>query len=388
MSPGADPLAATAMLRRHLGRVLAPTSGALCTAIHPADEMLTYPMQVLGRSAHDAVLEYFQVGHATFSLLTQVLEWLSTSWPRLGNLLDFAAGYGRVARFLATSGCAQVTVSDILPGAVEFQAEVLGVRGLPSNASPDRADLRGPYEFISVISLFSHLPEATFAGWLRRLTGALAPGGTMVFTTHGELAFAREAGTGLRSNGLVFHAASESAQLDRSSYGTTFVHPDHVRRLIAGLPHASLLAMVPHGLNEHQDVYVVGRDRPAPDVPLRLSPPPKVHVDEAERRADGTLHAAGWALDGWGREPVASVRLFAAERSLGPARLGGSRPDLARVFGSARAGEGGWSSGSHEPVAPADWLTALAVDAGGRRGFACRALSRPAATPHAERGAR
>ena len=374
MTLGADPLATTTALREVLGRVLSPTRVPLCAAIAPADEMLTYPMQVLGRSATDAVLEYFQVGNATFALLTQVLDWLGTSWSKVGRVLDFASGYGRVARFLAAAGCAEVTVADILAPAVEFQQRVLGVRGFVSTTRPERAPIGGPYDFVSVISLFSHLPEATFARWLQRLGEALAPGGVLVFTTHGEAAFAREGGKVLPASGFSFHRASESSQLDTAEYGTSFVHPRYVERLLARQKVLSLLAVVPHGLNDHQDLYVVGRGRVRPPTALQLVPVPRLCIDIAERRADGRVHAAGWALDGAGREPARSVAAFVGTDDLGPASIGHRRPDLVQVFRSESAAGGGWQLDAATGGDDAAWLTVLAEDARARRGFACRRL--------------
>jgi SAM-dependent methyltransferase len=374
MTAGPDPLAATTTLASHLGRILSRSAEPVCPAIHPADEMLTYPMQVLGRSATEAVIEYFQVGNATFSLLTQVLEWLDTSWPRVGSVLDFASGYGRVARFVAAAGCPRVTVADILAPAVAFQQQVLGVQGFVSTTSPDRTQLGGPYDFISVISLFSHLPEATFAGWLRRLTGALAPGGTLLFTTHGPAALAREGGQPLPARGFSFHRASESSQLDTSEYGTSFVHPDYVQRLLGKLRGTSLLAMVPLGLNDHQDVYVVGRGRTRPPAPLQLAPPPRICIDAAQRHPDGSVHANGWALDGTGHQPVRSVTGYLGDHCLGGATLGLARPDLVPVFHSDRAADGGWRLDNPTATPPATWFTALAEDDRGRRGFAYRPL--------------
>lgn len=373
MSPAADSLAATAVLREHLGRVLAPSTTPVCPAIDPTDEMLTYPIQVLGRSATDAVLEYFQVGNATFSLLSQVLDWLGTDWARVGSVLDFASGYGRVARFLAAAG-ARLTVADIVAPAVEFQRRELGVAGFLSTTQPERAPIGGPHDFISVISLFSHLPATTFTQWLQRLGAALAPGGVLLFTTHGEAAFAREGGKRLPPNGFSFHRASESKRLDTAEYGTSFVHPQYVERLVAAQKGLSLLAVVPHGLNDHQDVYVVGRDRARPATTLQLVPVPKVCIDVAERRTDGSVHAAGWALDGTGREPAPSVRLFAGAAALGAAALGQPRPDLVPVFQSARAAAGGWQIAADAGAVGDGWVTAVAEDGRGRRGFACRHL--------------
>ena len=369
-----DPIAATAALRQHLGQIVTTSTAGICPAIHADDEMFTYPIRVLGRSAAESVVEYFQVGSATFAMLTQTLAWLGRSWPRVGRVLDFASGYGRVSRFLARAGCAQVVISDILAPAVAFQRQALGVTGFVSASRPDEVDLQGPYDFIAVISLFSHLPRPTFAGWLARLCTALAPGGAMLFTTHGEMAYAQSTKQKLAPSAFIFHRASESERLGKSEYGSTFVHPSHVQALIAKMPSISLLGFVPHGLNDHQDVFVVGRQCQTPREPLRFVPIPKVCIDVAERGSDGSLRAAGWALDGPCRAPVRAVTLFLGNQLAIAAEIGQARPDLVSVFRSERASAGGWQATARLPEPTPAWLTALAEDEQGLRGFCCRPL--------------
>ncbi|MBK6510564.1 MAG: class I SAM-dependent methyltransferase [Haliea sp.] len=132
-------------------------------------------------------------------------------------MLEFASGYGRFTRHLARfPGADKVTVSDVMPGAVEFAVEKFGVSGFSSSAEPADVYFPRQYECIFVLSLFSHLPRATWGPWLQRLYSAVEPGGSLVFTTHGD-GFAKRNGVGLDSEGFFFVATSESDHLkDRS----------------------------------------------------------------------------------------------------------------------------------------------------------------------------
>jgi Methyltransferase domain len=152
--------------------------------ISPDDRMFQYLLYIM-LSYRDAVAEYFASGAQVLG----VIEALSAArFGSLGNvdaLLDFAAGHGRVGRYLVRRmDGANVWVADIKPGAVQFQASQFGVNGLISSARPEdfRPDRR--FDIIFVASLFSHLPRETFHGWLRQLWGLLTDRGVLAFSAH------------------------------------------------------------------------------------------------------------------------------------------------------------------------------------------------------------
>lgn len=87
------------------------------------------------------------------------------------RILDFAAGYGRVVRFLATElpDCT-VAAADIHTQAVDFMTEhFTNIEVHPSTRDPKDLDIGEPYNFIYVLSLFSHLPPESFSDWLSML---------------------------------------------------------------------------------------------------------------------------------------------------------------------------------------------------------------------------
>ena len=206
--------------------------------------------------------DYLADGWRTLAELTLLLERAGRTLTGCAQVLEFASGHGRFTRHLVKAlGAGRVTVSDVVPGAVAFSTRHFGVQGFVSTAEPAALRWPGRYELVFVLSLFSHLPRATWGAWLRRLWEAVAPGGALVFTTHGDFA-ARRAGVALDESGFHFVAASESTAIDAQEYGTAFTAPAFVQRQLEALaPRAARWSMAPAWFWAHQDAFVVERAR-------------------------------------------------------------------------------------------------------------------------------
>jgi hypothetical protein len=61
------------------------------------------------------------------------------------------------------------------------------VESILSTHEPDDLDIGGDYNFSFVLS-FSHLPDISFARWLKALYSMLSNGGVLLFTANGDLA--------------------------------------------------------------------------------------------------------------------------------------------------------------------------------------------------------
>jgi len=129
------------------------------------------------------VQEYFESGKTDAMKIEALLKKLGLS-PK-SNILEFAAGFGRVTRHL--THC-RLTASDIHGEAVHFLSEDIRVKAIPSATDPDAFAPDERFDFIFVLSLFSHLPATLFERWLARLALTLRPGGYLMFTTHGDFA--------------------------------------------------------------------------------------------------------------------------------------------------------------------------------------------------------
>ena len=251
-------LAAHNLIERHgLPGAFAEWMGVNCE-IAPQDDIYRFfdghPTSV------NPLRDYFADGWRTLSELMLLLE--SVQQPLLGmdSVLEFASGHGRFTRHLAKAlGAGRLTVSDVVPDAVAFAGQTLGVPAILSTAAPEDLRLPRRYQLVFVLSLFSHLPRASWGRWLARLHEAVAPGGLLVFSTHGAEA-ARRAGVRLDGAGFFFAPSSESSAIDAQEYGTAFTDEAFVRTRIAELPGAPVpLRFAPTWFWHHQDAWVLAR---------------------------------------------------------------------------------------------------------------------------------
>ena len=239
----------------------------LCDAsleVHADDDMYKYGLDVIG-SRDLTTMAYFRAGLSVHDTATQLARWWFGDLDRISAWLDFAAGYGRSTRFLAEDlGPDRVWIGEIQADAVDFQEATFGVHGLRSAADPDELRCDRRFDVVFVASLFSHLPERTFARWLGRLYDLLSDDGVLIFSVHdGSI---RTADVEMPEAGIAFVAASEVAELDTADYGVTFVTEPFVRRAVLAATGRDEVWRLPRALCFEQDVYVVGR-RPAPAAP-------------------------------------------------------------------------------------------------------------------------
>ena len=226
--------------------------------IDPADDVFAF---FNGHGTWSSPLrDYLADGWRTLAELALLLERAGRTLMDCAQVLEFASGHGRFTRHLVKAlGAERVTVSDVVPGAVAFSSMNFGVQGFVSTSRPAELTWPARYDLVFVLSLFSHLPRATWGAWLGRLWEAVAPGGVLVFTTHGDFA-ARRAGVELDESGFHFVAASESTAIDVQEYGTAFTSPAFVQAQIEALaPRATRWSTQPAWFWAHQDAFVVER---------------------------------------------------------------------------------------------------------------------------------
>ncbi|CAN7224834.1 class I SAM-dependent methyltransferase [Acidovorax sp. LjRoot129] len=209
-------------------------------------------------SSRNPLRDYLADGWRTLSELMLLLEAVDQPLLKTERILEFASGHGRFTRHLVKAvGAQKVAVSDVVPSAVEFATGTFGVDGFLSASTPEQVKWPAQYDLVFVLSLFSHLPKATWTRWLTKLYEAVAPGGLLVFSTHGIKA-ANFDHVSLDDDGYFFAASSESNAIDEQEYGTTFTSEAFVLGRIAETMGAdTLVHKVPVHFWNHQDAYVL-----------------------------------------------------------------------------------------------------------------------------------
>ena len=209
-------------------------------------------------SSLNPIRDYLADGWRTMSELVLLLEEVGHPLLKTQSVLEFASGHGRFTRHLVKAlGASRVVANDVVVDSVEFSRKTFGVEGFVSPSVPEQVQWDKKHDLVFVLSLFTHLPASTWSRWLKCIYDMVAPGGVLVFTTHGAEAVFKQNVT-LDENGYFFVASSESNAIDGQEYGTTFTSEAFVRARIAEtLPEARLLKVAERQFWHHQDAIVI-----------------------------------------------------------------------------------------------------------------------------------
>lgn len=208
---------------------------------------------------------YFGVGLDALRSIDEALT--KAGLTEVRRVLDLPCGYGRVMRFLVGRfPTAELTACELDRKAVDFCVRHFGARPLYSHPDFDTLDTNASFDLIWCGSLATHLDAEPTRALLRLFRRALAPGGLVLFTTHGDFVARRlptkDFDYGLtdeqiaRITGLYARAGHAYTDYpDRESYGISLTSPAWVReqaRETGGLREVYFKA---RGWDEHQDVY-------------------------------------------------------------------------------------------------------------------------------------
>jgi SAM-dependent methyltransferase len=214
---------------------------------------------------------YGWVGRSALACIDRALGDAGRTRADVHACLDFACGYGRELRYLVPA-FERVDACDVVDDALGFCASAFGVTTFRSTHEFELLRFPRGYDLIWVGSLFTHLDAAPFGTLVRVLTGALSPGGLLVFTTHGDFSLDHLAtydadtpdpavvAATYRRDGFFF---APYVGGDRH-YGLSLASPDFVQRTSreASQGQLELVRFEPTGWADHQDVHVFRRVAP------------------------------------------------------------------------------------------------------------------------------
>jgi hypothetical protein len=229
--------------------------------ISPDDMLFDFLVRAVFPTTHpNAVDAYFTGGQDCARRFAALCREHLQSEPT--TVLEFASGYGRVARHAkhvlpATSW----TCSDVHARAVVFNADRLGLASFISPSRPEGWTVEHKFNVVFALSFFSHMPDATFMPWLERLFSTVEPGGILVFTTHGAISLRNMKAGGLDADfdkdGFYWNTNSDQRDIDSTDYGTSAATLGYVQRASQSLPEAELIRFQQAFWWSHQDLYVV-----------------------------------------------------------------------------------------------------------------------------------
>jgi SAM-dependent methyltransferase len=328
---------------------------AVDTTIHPRDEMLLHDLE-----DHDwdfALTSYFLRGLETMSVHSQLLAHFLDGGRDI-DMLDFAAGFGRVTRFFAAYHTPRrVIASDIQAEAVEFQRSQFGVEAYLSSNNPSEFNLRRTVRCVVALSFFSHVPPARFEEWLAALAKPLDADGILIFSVHDESlldASHRDA------SGITFERTSESDRLDPADYGTTWVSEDYVRGAVASSCARRSVARFPRGLASFQDVYVVHDGKQAGTFDFDQGP---FGFASIARLFGDELHLVGWASHRNPARRVAAIVIELQRDIVARVESFFPRRDVVEHLGDDRHLHSGWHARLRIPARASHQTDVLIVKA-------------------------
>ncbi len=244
-------------------RKYAAETGAVTAEVHPSDHIFNWLLtNPVFDSPDSAVAYYFNDGKKSAHKVKRLIERFAVDSER-PRLLEFASGYGCVSRHLLNAiPQLDLTSCDIHPEAIAFlKQNIPGTSQLQSEHKPGDFAPGPNYDYVFALSFFSHMPRATWSVWLGRLYAAVKPGGFLAFTTQGEGSRQYHGDPTVPDDGFWFSAQSEQVDLDVNEYGQTIVTPSFVVPEIAAIDSARLVGLDLRGWWEHQDLYVVRKER-------------------------------------------------------------------------------------------------------------------------------
>ena len=238
----------------------------LNVSISKNDVMFHVELVNSGGSVQRAFLDYFLGGLYGLDILKKLSEVKFGGLSKADAVLDFACGYGRISRFLLTELPAEkVWVSDVRHQGVDFQKETFGFNGVYSSFTPSEFDPQQTFDAIFVGSLFSHLDEEPFLGWLRKLFDCLSDRGFLALSVHDISLNTSKKGENFTfrdsSEDIVFSEIEDSID-DGGAYGTAYVSEARMHDFMKKMDiDPARCVRIPKAFGGLQDVYVISRDK-------------------------------------------------------------------------------------------------------------------------------
>lgn len=337
-----------------------------CRPLPRRDEM--FFKAILPNYEHDVSIAAFKFVESTmryYDAWRQVVDGALGGVAKVGTVLDFASGWGRLTRVLEQHlAPSQIFVSDIYHDAVAWQAEIFGVTAIPSAPDPAQLAYAGRHDLVFVGSMYSHLPTELFHAWLAKHWSLLTPRGVLAFSVHDVALLPGDAQPD--ASGLTYLRFSESGTLDADIYGMAYVTEGFVGEAIDRLAPGLSWRRFPKAAYENQDLYVVG----APGVDLSglsVAATPMGGLERMTHLTNGDVELSGWAIERTPGHAIERIAVSAGERRVLEVVPDRERPDVLAAFPGAANAPVGWTLRLPRAEIPAGTMVRLQLE--GRTGL-------------------
>ena len=202
---------------------------------------------------------FLELGKRGYDAMIAALGAARVPPDRLGAVLDFGCGVGRVLRYWSEWQNLEVHGTDYYAEAIKWCRESLSFAQFDTNTleGPLRYET-GTFGLVYALSVFTHLPEALQREWFAELIRVLRPGGLLYFTTHGDW-YRDQLPAVQRAEYARGYLAVVGDDQPGTNFCGAFHPPSYVRRELIAACGASLVEFKPQGArgNPEQDSYLV-----------------------------------------------------------------------------------------------------------------------------------
>ena len=131
--------------------------------------------------------DWLESGELDARLIRELLARNGHKIERMGAILDFGCGCGRVIRCWSDLDRTEVHGADVDRAAIRWCKRNLPfVEAIRSDPLPPLPYPDERFDLVYALSVITHLPEQAGRDWLAELVRVLRPGGLLLFTVHGE----------------------------------------------------------------------------------------------------------------------------------------------------------------------------------------------------------
>lgn len=234
---------------------------SVITIIHDSDQMFTGSKE-----------RYFRCGKDAIKKICGIIN--TADSPPLTTILDFACGYGRVARYLrAAFPDVAITVSDVMEPAVAFCATTFSVYPHISSNNLDQVTItkgNTPQQFSLIWSgsLMTHFDEDQARNLIALFERHLNQDGLVIFTIHGRFMVNKY----LDGSWIYKISENKMKSLYESFYQGQYSYKDYdhmkgygisatslawLQEQITEFPSLRLVGLIERGWDNHQDIVAL-----------------------------------------------------------------------------------------------------------------------------------
>lgn len=216
----------------------------------------------------DSPAHYLSVGAGALNIIIATLQLAGIS--RIGSILDFGAGAGRVTRWLrAAFPDAAITVADLRKADIQFCAEKFGAKTWNVGGDLDSLSAPGQFDMIWVGSVLTHLSAENSIELLGKLISWANDRAIVIVTLHGRRALQ------LGSTGQITYLHDEGWERielehrrvgygyadyeNQCGYGISLTKLEWTARLVQSMENVRLLLLSERAWDDHQDVLALQR---------------------------------------------------------------------------------------------------------------------------------